>query len=249
MAWDIFARLLAVEIAAQLNAKRMKSIPLRTGLPRSVEVIIALLALVAAAPLVPLIVAALVLSGEWPLLFRQQRVGSKGRIFVLYKFRTMRNRIAGPEVTAGNDERITPVGRILRKTKLDELPEFWNVLKGEMSLVGPRPEVPRYVDMTNQQWQLVLQARPGITDPVTLRLRNEEKLLAEVKGDHEQFYLEVLQPFKLQGYVQYLSQRTWREDLMVLWKTCLIVVFPKWTPGGTLPDFLVPSQGGNKPGL
>lgn len=224
----------------------MKAIPLRTGLPRSVEVILALLALIAAAPLVPLIVAALALSGEWPLLFRQQRVGSKGRIFVLYKFRTMRNRIAGPEVTAGNDERITAVGRILRKTKLDELPEFWNVLKGEMSLVGPRPEVPRYVDMTNQQWQLVLQARPGITDPVTLRLRNEEELLAEVKGDHEQFYLEVLQPFKLQGYVQYLSQRSWREDLMVLWKTCLIVIFPRRAPDGTLQDFLVPSQGGNK---
>jgi lipopolysaccharide/colanic/teichoic acid biosynthesis glycosyltransferase len=227
----------------------MKSIAPKTGLPRSVEVILALLALIAAAPLVPLIVAALALSGEWPLLFRQQRVGTKGRIFVLYKFRTMRNRAGGPQVTAGDDARITTVGRILRKTKLDELPEFWNVLKGEMSLVGPRPEVPRYVDLTNQQWQLVLQARPGITDPVTLRLRNEEKLLAEVKGDHEQFYLEVLQPLKLQGYVQYLSQRSWREDLVILWKTCVIVVFPKRTPGGTLQDFLVPSQGGNKPTL
>jgi lipopolysaccharide/colanic/teichoic acid biosynthesis glycosyltransferase len=227
----------------------MKSIAPKRGLPRSVEVILALLALIAAAPLVPLIVAALALSGEWPLLFRQQRVGTKGRIFVLYKFRTMRNLVGGPQVTAGDDARITAVGRILRKTKLDELPEFWNVLKGEMSLVGPRPEVPRYVDLTNQQWQLVLQARPGITDPVTLRLRNEEELLAEVKGDHEQFYLEVLQPFKLQGYVQYLSQRSWREDLVILWKTCVIVVFPRRTPSGKPQDFLVPSQGGNKPSL
>src|SRR2546428_7822036 len=113
----------------------MKSMPLRSGLPRTVEVIFALLALIVAAPLVPLIVAALALSGEWPLLFRQQRVGSKGRIFVLYKFRTMRNGIGGPQVTASGDARITGVGRILRKTKLDELPEFWNVLKGEMSLV------------------------------------------------------------------------------------------------------------------
>ena len=238
-----------VEIAARLTAKPMKSIPLKAGLPRSVEVILALLALIAVAPLVPLIVAALALSGEWPLLFRQQRVGSKGKIFVLYKFRTMRNLVGGPQVTAGDDARITAVGRILRKTKLDELPEFWNVLKGEMSLVGPRPEVPRYVDLTNQQWQLVLQARPGITDPVTLRLRNEEDLLAEVKGDRERFYLEVLQPLKLQGYMQYLSQRSWKEDLIVLWKTCLIVVFPKRTSGGTLQDFLVPSQGSNKPGL
>jgi lipopolysaccharide/colanic/teichoic acid biosynthesis glycosyltransferase len=229
--------------------KPMKSIPLRTGLPRSVEVILSLLALIAAAPLVPLIVAALALSGEWPLLFRQQRVGSKGRIFVLYKFRTMRNGIGGPQVTASGDARITGVGRILRKTKLDELPEFWNVLKGEMSLVGPRPEVPRYVDMTNQQWQLVLQARPGITDPVTLRLRNEEELLAELKGDHERFYLEVLQPIKLQGYVQYLSQRSWREDLMILWRTCLIVVFPRRISGRTVQDFLVPSRGGNKTSL
>ena len=226
----------------------MKSIPLRRGLPRSAEVILTILALIAAAPLVPLIVAALALSGEWPLLFRQQRVGSKGRIFVLYKFRTMRNGIAGPQVTAGGDARITAVGRILRKTKLDELPEFWNVLRGEMSLVGPRPEVPRYVDLTNQQWQLVLQARPGITDPVTLGLRNEEELLAEVKGDHERFYLEVLQPFKLKGYVQYLSQRSWREDLMVLWRTCLIVVFPRRISGRTVQDFLVPSRG-NKTSL
>jgi lipopolysaccharide/colanic/teichoic acid biosynthesis glycosyltransferase len=208
-------------------------------------VVFALLALIGAAPLVPLIVAALALSGEWPL-FRQRRVGRKGRIFVLYKFRTMRSGFGGPQVTAGSDARITAVGRILRKTKLDELPEFWNVLKGEMSLVGPRPEVPRYVDLTNQQWQLVLRARPGITDPVTLRLRNEEELLAEVKGDHERFYLEVLQPFKLQGYVQYLSHRSWHEDLLVLWKTCLIVVFPKRVSGWTLQDFLVPSRGGNK---
>ena len=167
------------------------------------------------------------------MLFRQQRVGRKGKNFTLYKFRTMREGCVGPQVTAKGDARITPIGKILRKTKLDEFPEFWNVLKGDLSLVGPRPEVPRYVDLNNQRWQLVLEARPGITDPVTLTLRNEEAILADAKEEHERFYLETLQPLKLQGYLQYLSQRTWRSDLRVLGQTCLIVLFP-----GAGKDFL-----------
>lgn len=211
----------------------MKSNRLKSGLPRSVEAVVALLALIAAAPFFLVCGTVLAFTNEGSVLFRQQRVGRKGRIFTLYKFCTMREGVGGPQVTAGDDARITPWGKVLRRTKLDELPEFWNVLKGEMSLVGPRPEVPCYVDMTNEQWQLVLEARPGITDPVTIRLRNEEGLLAGVNGQRERFYLETLQPFKLQGYLQYLSQRSWRGDLRVLWQTCLIVIFP-----GTVKDVL-----------
>ena len=114
--------------------------------------------------------------------------------------------------------------------KFDELPEFWNVLKGDMSLVGPRPEVPRYVDLRNPSWQLVLQTRPGITDPVTLRLRNEEQLLAAVEGDVERFYLEALQPVKLRGYLEYLQRRSWIEDLKVIVRTTIGVIRPSLVP-------------------
>jgi lipopolysaccharide/colanic/teichoic acid biosynthesis glycosyltransferase len=137
---------------------------------------------------------------------------------------------SGPQVTSKNDERITKVGRILRKTKLDELPELWNVVKGDMSLVGPRPEVPRYVDAADPQWSFILRARPGLTDPVTASLRNEEELLAGVGGDREFFYSKVLQPLKLKGYVDYLRARSCWGDLQVLERSAIAVLFPGRVP-------------------
>jgi len=138
----------------------------------------------------------------------------------------MHDSSVGPQLTSTNDQRVTRVGKILRKTKLDELPELWNVIKGDMSLVGPRPEVPRYVDPANPQWAVVLLTRPGLTDPVTMRLRNEEELLQQVKGDREHFYLEVLQPLKLRGYVDYLQMRSWSSDVKILWHSALAVLVP-----------------------
>ena len=157
-------------------------------------------------------------------------MGKNGKTFALVKLRTMREQNHGPEITATTDLRVTRVGRFLRKMKVDELPEFWNVLKGDMSLVGPRPEVPRYVDLRNPNWQVVLLARPGITDPVTLRLRNEEQLLAEVDGDVERFYLEALQPVKLAGYLDYLETRSWIEDLKIILRTAVGVIHPNLNP-------------------
>jgi len=154
----------------------------------------------------------------------------------MYKLRTMSVANSGPQVTAGDDVRVTPVGKFFRKTKLDELPELWNVLKGDMSLIGPRPEVPRYVDLADPMWRLVLEARPGITDPMTLRLRNEEELLVEVEGDRERFYLETLLPFKLEGNLNYLQARSWRSDLKVMWQTIIAVAFPNKTPLPTLEE-------------
>jgi len=148
----------------------------------------------------------------------------------------MRVANSGPLVTAGDDTRVTPIGKFLRKTKLDELPELWNILKGDMSLIGPRPEVPRYIDLEDPMWRLVLEARPGIADPMTLRLRNEEALLVEVEGDRERFYLETLLPFKLEGYLTYLQARSWRSDLKVLWQTVIVVAFPNKTPLPTLEE-------------
>ena len=203
------------------------------GIPRPVEAIVALMSLVASAPLIGLSALAIRLTSPGRVFFRQVRTGRKGRPFVLIKLRTMRNHEGGPQVTTMGDSRVTFVGRFLRKTKLDELPELWNVLKGDMSLVGPRPEVPRYVDLKDLRWQTVLQARPGLTDPVTLRLRHEEKLLAEAGKDVELFYLGTLQPMKLAGYLEYLGRRSWKEDLRVILDTGLAILWSSRNPPPT----------------
>jgi len=194
------------------------------GLPRAVEVVLALVGLAAASPVIALAALAVKLTSAGPVLFRQERVGRGGRPFTLLKLRTMTHGTGGLQVTAGDDRRITAVGRLLRGTKLDELPELWNVLRGEMSFVGPRPEVSRYVDLDDPRWQEVLRARPGITDPVTLTLRDEESVLAAVVGDRDRFYREVLQPYKLEGYVTYQRRRTPWSDLGVLVRTALAVL-------------------------
>jgi lipopolysaccharide/colanic/teichoic acid biosynthesis glycosyltransferase len=204
------------------------------GIPRPAEAILALAGLVVFAPLIVFSAVLIRLTSPGKVFFRQMRAGKNGRAFVLVKLRTMRRCEGGPQVTRRDDSRVTFIGRILRKTKVDELPELWNVLKGDMSFVGPRPEVPRYVDLEDSRWQAVLQVRPGLTDPVTLRLRNEEKLLAEVEGDVERFYLGTLQPVKLRGYLEYLGRRNWKEDLRVILKTAMGVAWPSRTPAPTV---------------
>jgi lipopolysaccharide/colanic/teichoic acid biosynthesis glycosyltransferase len=206
------------------------------GMPRAMEGAIALALLVIAFPFIAVSALAIVLSSGWPVIFTQPRVGQNGRTFTLYKLRTMRRSKDGLEITAHDDCRLTAVGKVLRNTKIDELPELWNVVNGDMSLVGPRPEVPRYVDMENALWRRVLKVKPGITDPVTLRLRNEQRLIAGVDGDREQFYLKVLQPYKLAGYISFLQERSWWLDVKILWKTCIAVCFPASAPPPTLNE-------------
>ena len=219
-----------------IDSKKDGTASIKNGLPRQAEAAIALIGLVMAAPLIALTAIAIAVTSRGPVIFRQKRMGRKGRTFTMYKLRTMTAASVGPQVTAGDDPRVTPIGKFLRKTKLDELPELWNILKGDMSLIGPRPEVPRYIDLEDPVWRLVLEARPGITDPMTLRLRNEEALLVEVEGDRERFYLETLLPFKLEGYLDYLQARSWRSDLKVLWHTIIAVAFPNKTPLPTLEE-------------
>jgi lipopolysaccharide/colanic/teichoic acid biosynthesis glycosyltransferase len=219
-----------------LRSQQSLILVLQKGLPRFCEVLLAFLGLSICFPLLVLASLAIRISSRGPIIFRQKRVGLNGEPFTLYKLRTMRNAGKGLQVTASDDQRVTGVGRILRKLKLDELPELWNVMKGDMGLVGPRPEVGRYVDRDNPTWKLVLRARPGITDPVTLRLRNEEMLLAGVESDRERFYLQVLQPFKLKGYLEYLQQRSWRSDLRVLYHTAIAVVLPNSVPLPTVNE-------------
>jgi lipopolysaccharide/colanic/teichoic acid biosynthesis glycosyltransferase len=199
----------------------MTDMSARGGIPRPVEVILASVGLVLTAPLMLAAAAAIVATSGRPALFRQKRVGLHGNLFTLLKLRTMRSSGAAPQpqVTARDDRRVTSVGGLLRRTKLDELPELWNVVRGDMSLVGPRPEVPELVDTGDPRWKEVLQVRPGLTDPVTLRFRHEELLMSSVEGDRDRFYRETLQPMKLQGYRDYLTNRSWLSDLRVLCDT------------------------------
>ncbi len=208
----------------------------RRGLPRAVDATLALVGLVALSPLLLAAMAAVRLSSRGPVLFRQQRVGRGGRPFTLVKLRTMRHRAAGPGVTAGDDPRVTAVGRVLRLLKLDELPELLNVLRGDMTLVGPRPELPELVDFADPLWQAVLEVVPGLTHPVTVALRHEEKLLAEVTGDRHRFYVDVLQRYKLLGYARYETERNAVSDLGVIVATVAAVAAPGCYPPPSVAD-------------
>ena len=193
-------------------------------------------ALVVLSPLLGAAALAVKVNSPGPVLFRQSRVGQHGRLFTLLKMRTMTAAGAGLRITAQDDPRITRVGRILRSTKIDELPGLWNLVRGDIALVGPRPEVPYYVDLGNPLWQRVLAARPGITDPVTLELRNEEALLGAVAGDRDTYYREILLPYKLAGNLRYLEARSWRTDMGVMFRTLWAIIAPGSTPALTPGD-------------
>jgi lipopolysaccharide/colanic/teichoic acid biosynthesis glycosyltransferase len=221
---------------AVLTDRRRPGATVRTGLPRAFDVPVAAFGLIVASPVLLLAGAAVALSSGFPVFFRQARMGRAGRPFTLVKLRTMRPSRSGPVVTARGDERVTAVGRFLRRSKLDELPELWNVLRGDMAFVGPRPEVPELVDPESELWREVLSVRPGLTDPVTVGLRDEESLMASVEGDRERYYRETLQPAKLRGYLEYLHNRSWHSDLRVLGQTLIAIVQPGRPGAGRGPS-------------
>jgi len=150
-----------------------------------------------------------------PFFFRQKRVGQHGRMFDLLKLRSMRVAASGKLITREGDHRITRVGAFLRRFKLDELPQLWNILRGDMYWIGPRPEVPRYVEINNSMWSEVLKLKPGITDLATLVFRDEEKLLAQYR-DIEGAYRQRILPAKLALNLQYAQARNWWTDLKLL---------------------------------
>jgi lipopolysaccharide/colanic/teichoic acid biosynthesis glycosyltransferase len=182
-------------------------------------------ALLVLSPLLGMIAAAIVLESGWPVLFSQVRVGRNAELFRLVKFRTMRGGRSGPSITASGDSRVTRVGRLLRKSKLDELPQLWNVVRGDMSLVGPRPEVPEFVDRSQPAWNSVLQVRPGITDPASIAYRNEEEILAKA-SDPIRYYRESVLPAKLALNVEYLEKRSLWQDVKVILRTVQCAFFP-----------------------
>jgi lipopolysaccharide/colanic/teichoic acid biosynthesis glycosyltransferase len=182
--------------------------------------------LLAASPILLGIGLSIVLFDGRPVFFRQTRIGRNGTPFRLWKFRTMRPGASGARITAGGDPRVTTVGRFLRKYKLDELPQLWNVVIGEMSLIGPRPEAPAFVDPSHPTWTAVLSARPGITDLATIIYRDEERVLQSA-GDVEQYYRDVLLPQKLALNLEYNSVRSWRSDFELLWLTVRYSLRPR----------------------
>lgn len=195
------------------------------SIPRSFEITLALFGLVVTAPLLIVVAVLIRFTSEGPVLFRQRRIGLNGNAFTLIKFRTMAIDTSGLSITSADDSRVTRIGKRLRRYKFDELPELWNVLRGDMSFVGPRPEVPEFVDLSDPRWQTILTHRPGITDPVTLRLRNEEQLLANVV-DRERYYREVVQPIKLRGYVKFVGDKSWKTDIRIILRTLKAVALP-----------------------
>jgi lipopolysaccharide/colanic/teichoic acid biosynthesis glycosyltransferase len=187
---------------------------------RTLDVVGASLGLVALAPLLVPVAVLIKLQDGGPVFFRQVRVGRHGRRFRIWKFRTMvvdAERLGGT-LTVGDDPRITGVGRVLRATKLDELPQLLNVLAGEMSLVGPRPEVPQYVALYGLAESKVLDLVPGITDPASIEYSNESSRLARA-ADPERFYAEQLMPEKIRLNLEYAARATIWSDLMMIGKT------------------------------
>ena len=178
-------------------------------------------ALLLLSPLLLFTALAIKLDSRGPVFFRQERVGRRGVPFRIHKFRTMHAGAPGLQITIGDDPRITRVGRFLRRTRIDELPQFIDVLQGTMSLVGPRPEVPRYVAFYPPHLrERALAVRPGITDPASLAFIDEGALLARA-ADPEREYIEVILPQKLRQAADYAEHATLWTDLGVLWRTAL----------------------------
>ena len=153
-----------------------------------------------------------------PVIFKQQRVGRNGELFTMYKFRSMTVSHSGSSVSVAGESRITPLGSILRKYKLDELPELWNVLKGDMSFVGPRPDVPGYADRLQGENRLILKLRPGITGPASLKYANEEEILAQVSNPVK-YNDEVIFPDKVRINLNYYHTQTFWGDIRLIFQT------------------------------
>ena len=188
------------------------------------DVLVAGLGLLALGPLLGGLAAAVRLDSAGPTFYRATRAGRGGRPFTMYKLRTMYVREAGERdrITRHGDDRITRVGRLLRHARLDELPQLWNVLVGDMSLVGPRPEDPHYVELYSTRQRRVLAVRPGITGLASLRFRDEQHLL--VGPGWERVYVERVMPAKLEIDLAYVERRSLGLDLRIIFATLLLLV-------------------------
>jgi lipopolysaccharide/colanic/teichoic acid biosynthesis glycosyltransferase len=191
---------------------------------RVFDFIVSALGIVIFSPLLILTALLVKVDSPGPIFFKQQRMGKEFRPFWIYKFRTMRKSLEqGPNITIGNDPRITGIGRLLRQTKIDELPQLINILRGEMSFVGPRPEVPQYVQLYRREYQQILTVRPGLTDLASLKYRDEAALLANAENPEEEYVRRIL-PDKIKLARDYIQRASFFYDLRLILETILRLV-------------------------
>lgn len=192
---------------------------------RILDIGVSLIGLIFFLPFLVLVAILIKLDSPGPVFFRQERVGRGFRPFLIYKFRTMTEDSPrrGPSITFGRDPRITRVGWFLRKSKIDELPQLFNVLKGDMTFVGPRPEVPRYVELFKHDYEEILTIRPGITDLASLKYRNEAALLGNADNPEQEYLTRVL-PDKISLGKEYIKRSSISFDLKLISKTLLNLV-------------------------
>ena len=192
---------------------------------RTFDIIASGLGLVVLCPLFLILAIWIKLDSKGPVFFRQVRVGRYNKDFRIFKFRSMRvGSDKGSLVTiGGHDPRITRSGYFIRKFKFDELPQLINVLIGDMSLVGPRPEVRHYVDYWTPEQMYVLDVRPGITDPASIKFRNENELMEQAENP-EKYYIEVIMQEKIKLYLEYVEKHSFMYDLGLIFKTLFVIV-------------------------
>lgn len=194
-------------------------------LNRIFDIIFSILVIVILAPVFFIVAILVKLSSRGPIIFKQKRVGKNARIFNLYKFRTMYvNSEKEGLLTPVNDKRVTPIGKLLRLYKIDELPQFFNVLKGDMSIVGPRPEVEKYVNLYDDEQKKILLVKPGITDYASLVYINEGEKLAQA-NDPEYYYINHIMPEKIKLSLQYIEHKNFINDLYIIFITIMRIFF------------------------
>jgi lipopolysaccharide/colanic/teichoic acid biosynthesis glycosyltransferase len=193
---------------------------------RIFDFIASLIGLILLSPFLVIIGVLVKISDKGPVFYRSKRVGQNFKPFYLLKFRTMvvNAEELGPSITKGGDQRITKIGKFLRKTKLDELPQLWNVVKGELSIVGPRPEVEKYISFYKDDYKEILKIKPGITDYAAIKFKNEEEILAKFE-DVEKAYIENVLPEKIKLYKTYLNEIGFLTDLKIIFKTLWGITF------------------------
>lgn len=189
---------------------------------RLFDFLVSFIGIIILSPILIIIAISIKIDSRGKVLFLQKRVGQHGKIFNIYKFRTMVTDAEklGKQITVGKDKRITRVGSFLRKYKLDELPQLFNVLKGEMSFVGPRPEVPNYVRLYNEMEKKVLSVKPGITDFASIKYRNENEILGKVSNP-EEYYINVIMKNKLELNLRYIDKNNIFLDIKIILETLL----------------------------
>ena len=192
------------------------------GIKRIFDFVVSLIGAILLSPILLIVAIAIKIDSKGKILFLQKRVGRNGKPFYIYKFRTMVTDAEklGKQITVGKDNRITRVGGFLRKYKIDELPQLLNVVKGDMSLVGPRPEVPRYVELYSEEERKVLEVRPGITDLASLRYKDENDILGKVENP-EEYYINVIMKDKLKLNLEYIEKSNILFDISLIFKTII----------------------------